>query len=1191
MEGNIVELFKTISISLGTYLGKVLPTISDSWWEDSVLNILTLQQRRYVEQRKITSFSALDLAALVRIFDQNWYKISVKMNLAPELRHFVKEMQTVRNRWAHAGSEGFSNDLIYRDLDTIQRFASMIESTDDLIAKIRDLKESVLGKSGRSQTIPTGPGPETTAPEAPHGFEFTMGQIVCLKSNPSLKGAIVGITPSEPENRYAVFMDGSIGTFYASQLQAEEAEYPGLLWHPLTQFHSYLTALHLRHPSLSTLISLNAARIDFIPYQFRPVMKFIRSDRPRLLIADSVGVGKTIEAGLVLRELQARRDIKSVLIICPRPLVTERKWQLEMKRFEERFIHVDGNILKYCLREMNLEGVWPDQYQKIIMPYSLFDKVLLYGSPAQRGRRRKGLLQLDPPPRFDLVIVDEAHHIRNPNTYSHEAVRFFCDHAEAVLLITATPIQLGSDDLFVLLNVLRPDLVIDRESFAHMAVPNPFINRAVALARAQSEDWQKQAVTALEEAGATPWGRAILQKNPAFQESCRLLSERAVSLEERIALINDLEQMHTFSGILNRTRRRDIGEFTIRNPETVTVPFTPAQKQLHDDLLGVQAEILARLHGNVSIKFLMTTLRRQAASCIYGLAPLIQDILTRRLNEVTWDEVDNALDPPEPEAVENIEAQIRRVLDQAANIDPYDPKLEILRQVLREKQKLPNNKVMLFSSFRHTLTYLHQHLLPDGFRVGLVHGDIVDEDRRDIRRRFQLPKENVQAIDVLLFSEVGCEGLDYQFCDCIVNYDLPWNPMRVDQRIGRIDRQGQRSPTVAIYNLVTPGTVDADIYDRCLWRIGVFHHALGECEEILGEITREIRDIAENFSLTEAQRQMKLQQLADNKIRLIQEQEALEEKQKELFGIRLPLEQTEKEIGQASSYWLSPRSLQNLVTHYLQITIGREQEYLLGEKPLKTLRLSQEARNRLLRDFQQLPRHSSPTYRDWENWLKGPTPHLSLTFEADCASQHPETAFIIPIHPLVRQAAAALDLERSIVTALICEDDEIPPGGYPFAIYQWQLYGIRDDLRLVPVSQVETITKRLTNLLEKGQPVDLAPQHFPDQNILNQLDSHHYQLWAAAQRRHKEQTQELAQFRRESLATSHRARLALLNEQLSQATDDRIQRMRSSQITVAEADYARRIQEIDMGVERADITAQAVAFGILQIKRRDPDGQ
>ena len=213
----------------------------------------------------------------------------------------------------------------------------------------------------------------------------------------------------------------------------------------------------------------------------------------------------------ILRELQARRDVRSVLIVCPRPLVTERKWQIEMKRFEERFAHLDGRTLRFCINEMDLEGVWPEQYQKAIIPYSLFDEALLYGaSPDGKRKRKKGLLDLDPPPRFDLVIVDEAHHIRNSDTYSHKAVRFFCDHAEAVVFLTATPIQMGNYDLFVLLNVLRPDLIIDQESFAHMAEPNPFINRAVDLARGQGVGWAEKAVEALE---VDPIVKTVLSPN------------------------------------------------------------------------------------------------------------------------------------------------------------------------------------------------------------------------------------------------------------------------------------------------------------------------------------------------------------------------------------------------------------------------------------------------------------------------------------------------------------------------------------------------------------------------------------------------------------------------------------------------------------------------------------------------------
>ena len=1014
---------------------------------------------------------------------------------------------------------------------------------------------------------------------------FAPGQIVCLVSNSSLKGAVVNVLPGIPETRVEVFVSGKTQTYYASQLKAEVQPDDDFQLLSCDWFHAYLTALQIRHPGLSTLYSLNAARVDFIPYQFRPVLRFIRSDRPRLLIADGVGVGKTIEAGLILRELQARREIQSVLIICPRPLVTERKWEKEMKRFDERFTHLDGPILRYCINEMDLEGVWPEQHQRVILPYSLFDEVLLHGSERKgRWKNRKGLQDLDPPPRFDLVIVDEAHHIRNQSTYSHQAVRFFCDHAEAAVFLTATPIQLGSHDLFVLLNALRPDLIRDQESFQHMAEPNPFINQAVNHVRAQEPDWTARTAEALDQAASTPWGRAILRHNPEFNRIRKRLAEGSIAADERVQLITDIEALHTFSGMINRTRRRDIGAFTIRKPETVVVEFTADQKQLHDELLHVQAEIFSRLHGDINVKFMMTTIRRQAASCLYGLAPFLKDILSRHLDELEWEEADNTAQVPTDEVVGPIRSQIQAILEKARSLDPHDPKLEALRKIIRDKQNLPNNKVMLFSSFRHTLRYLYEHLRADDFRVGMIHGGTPDEERVELRSCFEKPHEDSDSLDVLLFSEIGCEGLDYQFCDCIVNYDLPWNPMRVEQRIGRVDRVGQKSESVAIVNLVTPGTVDADIYERCLVRIGVFENALGGSEEILGDITREIRNIAENYALSEEDRRAKLQQLADNKIRLIQEQEELEQKQMELFGIRLPEDRMKREIEDASSFWLAPDSIRRLVALYLQRTCGKDQEFILGEKPLKTLRLSQEARNHLLSDFRQLSRQNTTAYREWENWLKGGDPHLSVTFEPDCATQYPKAAFIMPLHPLVKQAAASFDTKERVTVSLKVQDDEVSTGHYEFAIYEWRFHGIREDLVLKPVASSEPVTARLGRLLEKAMDASTTDSVDHGSPVWDALDAQHYTLWNEARAKHNQRTQELAAYRKESLSTSHGARLAQLEEQLEQAGDERLQRMRLSQIDSAIADCDRRIRELDSAMKRADIIAEPVAYGVLNIE-------
>ena len=1012
---------------------------------------------------------------------------------------------------------------------------------------------------------------------------FFPGQIVCLTSNPSIRGAVVEVQTAPSEDRVMVFVDGNVQRYYASQLQAA-GDGDSVSSFSAVQFQTYLTALQIRHPGLSTLYSLNAARVDFIPYQFRPVLRFIRSDRPRLLIADGVGVGKTIEAGLILRELQARREINSILIICPRPLVTERKWELEMRRFDERFTHLDGKTLRYCINEMHLDGEWPAQQRKTILPYSLFDEAILYG-PGSNGKSRKrrgqGLLALDPPPRFDLVIVDEAHHIRNPNTYAHQAVRFFCDHAEAAVFLTATPIQLGNHDLFVLLNTLRPDLVLDQESFEHMAGPNPFINQAVDHARSQEQGWTRQATAALDQAAATGWGRAILRRNPEFRRIRDQLAEGRVAADERIQLITELEALHTFSGIINRTRRRDIGAFTIRRPETVTVAFTPDQQRLHDELIRLQADIFSRLHPLANVKFMMTTIRRQAASCLMGLAPFLESILNRRIDELEWTETVDAEFVSSGDAVDSIRTQIETIMEKARSLDPYDPKLEALRQIIQDKQHLSNNKIMLFSSFRHTLAYLDKHLRADGIRVGMIHGGTPDEERVALRDRFEKPREDGGCLDVLLFSEVGCEGLDYQFCDCIVNYDLPWNPMRVEQRIGRIDRNGQKSESVAIVNLITPGTVDADIYERCLVRIGVFENALGGSEEILGDISREIRNIAENFSLSEEERRAKLQQLADNEIRLIQEQEKLEQGQLELFGIRLPQDQMKREIEEASSYWLSPSSLHRMVTLYLQNACGKEQAFILGERPLKTLRLSQEARNSLLRDFQQLPRQNTPVYRDWGAWLRGGESHLSVTFEPECASQNPKAAFIMPLHPLVKQAAMSFDTGQRVITALKVQTREVPAGCCEFAVYQWQFHGIREDLVLKPIAASAAVTPHLDRLFEKAVDAMTDDQARRMPTVWDELDAQHHALWSEARAQHQQRTRELVAYRRESLSTSHRARLALLQEQLNQTSDEKLQRMRRSQMDAAQADYERRVQELDRAMKRADIIAEPVAYGTL----------
>lgn len=1186
------ELLNESAAVISQWLEAKLPALGSQWWFTNVVNRLTFQQQRLVEEKAIDSFTGLDLAAVLRVLDQNWGELALVERLPREARTWVKELQSVRNRWAHAPSGGLSHNDAYRDADTLERLLRVVGADDLLLGRVSAYKAAAVSKIACSSVTsepatPLAPSPTApnaaplTAPLAPV-HKFTIGQLVCLRSNPGTVFPVLDVlSGTGPDTRYRVFENGVRQIYYESQLQVLEdpAEDRRLL--TSDELSAMLSAVQLSSPSASTLYSLNSGRVRFVPYQYRPVFKLIRADRPRLLIADEVGVGKTIEAGLILKEMQARSDIKSVLIICPKALVSERKWELEMKRFDEHFIPLDGALLKHCIKETHLGGEWPTQYEKAILPTSLFDSDLLFGKPGKSRARDIGLLELDPPPKFDLVIVDEAHHIRNSETFLHQAVRYFADNAEAVVFLSATPVQLGREDLYTLLNVLRPDLIIDPASFAQMAEPNQFVNAAIQACRRGEPGWAEEVRDELRTIAATAWGREVLSVNPGFQRIYDGLAEEADAGTARIRTIQALEDLYTFSALINRTRRRDIGEFTTRKAETVPMAFTVAQQALHDDLLDVIARILARLHGNQNVKFMMTTVSRQAASSLYGLAPTLEDLLTGKLTRLEAEDGDDTADYAF-DFVEAIRSDIEGLIDRARQLDPTDPKAEAFMRIVKGKLEMPRNKVLVFSTFRHSLRYLANRLSAANVRFGLVHGNVPDEERAALRKRFSLAKDHPDALDVLLSSEVGCEGLDFQFCDCLINFDLPWNPMRIEQRIGRIDRYGQQSETVAIFNLITPGTIDAQIYERCLLRIGVFQHAIGGNEEILGEISREMLSIADSFSLQDQEREERLRQLTDNKIRQIEEEQRLEERQGELFGLNLAAASWERRLERSRSYWLEPHALSVAVSSYLRRRLDKAQEYLLGDKALKTLRLSHEARGSLLEDYRNLPRSTDPMYRAWEKWLKGTSPTLQVTFEQECATDNSDAVLLSLGHPLLRQAAAYLQVNEDVAVRLSVAHDSLAPGVHPFALYCWAKQGVKGDDTLVPVAGDSAVSDALLDLLQAAK--DAPTLEMPHRQVWDDLDAVHHRQWLTETTRHVEENRQLVGARIQSLTASFGARKTLLQDQIDRATNDKIRVMKQAELERALIDFDRRTQDLRRAAESGDIRATPVVFGILEVR-------
>ena len=1057
---------------------------------------------------------------------------------------------------------------------------SVVDATDEEIlqvARARGIDVAALHARVR-RLIETRMREATGDAPAGEGQAFAVGDPVALRSDPARVGVVTSVTRSNRETRYGVFIGVRVETFYASQICAAELTTQAASM-TAEEFRARLTALQLTAPSLLNLHSLQAGRIDFIPYQYRPVLKFIRADRPRLLLADEVGVGKTIEAGLLLRELQARRPLRNVLIVCSKALIVEEKWHREMRRFDEEFVTLDGTALRYCLDQTDLDGEWPDRYGRAILPYSLFNEATLFGATNGRGPRRKGLLDLDAPPRFDLLIVDEAHNARNQDTNLHQGLRLLADNAEAVVLITATPVQLGANDLFSMLNLLRPDLVIDKPTFERMASPNPAVNEAVAAIRLGGAGWREKALRSLDVAQETEWGRAMLAPSPEFQH-IRDDIRNAADDEARVRLIHRVEGLHSFAFLINRTRRRDIGEFTTRKPRTVAVEFSPEQEAVHDALLLAQQRLFKLKHGAGPLGFLMTTIRRQASSSLHALVPFLRDVFANGLSAIECAEMDAEADEFVATDLSAIRAEIDAVLALAHALPAEDPKLDRLLAIVAEKALLPNKRLLVFSTFRHTLAYLERALRSKGVRVGLIHGGVKDDDRRRLRAAFAASPDQPDAIDVLLSSEVGSEGLDFQFCDALVNYDIPWNPMRVEQRIGRIDRYGQASETVAIYNLVTPGTVDFDIYDRCLLRIGIFERAVGGSEAILGEIGKALHSVAEDLALSPAERQVQLQQIADNQIRQVAETEALEERQAELFGARVAKARIDDDIAEASSIWLEPPAIERLIARHLERTLGLGRSPVSGQGTAKTLRLSVEARRRLLPPRRQ--GRLSPAEREWEGWLKGDQANLGLAFDRETALADPSLAFVTPVHPLARTAAQDLAGDEEVKVALAVAETGCAPGTYAFAVYQWHLSGLKEDALLVPVLSDEALARQFMRLAATTR--DAEGISFPAASEIDALDSWHYEIWQSRRERHIAETAEIARFRRDSLQSSHRARLATLQEQLARAGDGRIKRMRSAQVARAEAEHAQALADLARAESKADILFKRAAIGVLVVE-------
>lgn len=591
-----------------------------------------------------------------------------------------------------------------------------------------------------------------------------------------------------------------------------------------------LTVTKLTNPLTDVIYSYLSSKTVFRPYQFRPVLRLLQSQRQRLLIADEVGLGKTIEAGLIWTELEARNHgMNRVLIVCPATLVP--KWRSEMRRrFDRELTELDkaGMAQLMALLQSGDE-----------------DKPLFGIASLERLRGKKILADLtELRPSFDLVVVDEAHYLRNSWTRSHLLGQALSDWADTLLFLSATPLNLGNEDLYSLLNILVDEEFGDLSTFWSQVAPNRHLN-------ALSSRLMSQAATPRAllphlagvrdcELGKGVSRRAEFQRLEALLDRPHRLDWREVAEARGLAT-----ELNSLSSVLTRTRKVDVPNLkAVREPHQINVAWTKVERDCYRVVLA-WARREAELSGGPP-GFAMQMPLRQAASCL----PVMRDrLIGRGPSLFTSDPALDDFDDYDPWSEDGTPAHPISDLDAPfARLGSTDTKFDRFVADLETAKELGTGQVLVFSFFRGTLAYLERRLRELGWRARSMHGGVAVPDRQRLIDEFR-----AGAFDILLSSEVGSEGLDFEFCNVIVNYDLPWNPMKVEQRIGRLDRFGQKNDKIFIFNFHVPGTIETEIFERLYHRINVFRESIGELEPILRDEINKLTSIALDPRLTDEQ--------------------------------------------------------------------------------------------------------------------------------------------------------------------------------------------------------------------------------------------------------------------------------------------------------------------------------------------------
>lgn len=867
----------------------------------------------------------------------------------------------------------------------------------------------------------------------PSGDSFNVGDYVRKRSNPGKAGTIVGGVEEDAGDRmWPVLLPNGIVSkweegFFERVPQRETIrdQLVAGKFGKKVDFSQAVTYHRLVLPLSNHIYSLHANRIDFLPYQFKPLLKFLDSPRQRLLVADDVGLGKTIEAGIILSELKLQSPVQRVLIVCPSHL--REKWRMEMlRKFGEEFQIMESKDLRRWLsdqREVPGEG-----------SVRLICSLQMMRSP----KMLRDIEQSDP--RFDLVVVDEGHHMRNQDTLHHQVGALLSRLTESMVMLTATPVQTKLENLYQLLHILDPDHFMRADEFGDLIEVNKLVveaDKALANHPPNPEFFR----ATLERINRLPvWQRTWFEENPSW----RSLYENAgkpngFSKTDVAEFRFQLSEINLLGDHLTRTRKVDARtEFAQREPQVLKITYSREERDIYEMMLDYVRKNYP-VGGTFFEKAALMMPQRRAASSIIGAARFYASGKGQINLEEYLAGVDTEYeDWYQDETLENV-SDLRDVYESAAKGLIQDTKYNALIGFLRGVE--PESKIVLFSTFPSTLEYLQGVLKQDGVQSLVISGQVHPEERLRRIQEFKVQPD----VRVLLSSEVGGEGLDMQFASIVVNYDLPWNPMVVAQRIGRLDRIGQKAEKIRVINMCVEDTIDEVILERLYNRIGLFESTIGLMDGILGDVLVKIADTLYSPDLLPEQRLLKMEQEAqalENNIRMMREMK--DNATSTLIGDHILQEKIEQ-ADQLHRY-VGGEDLRTLVSEFLCLKFPKSTLIPAKDKPFVYTFDPDSALRAAFRDFHFAPGEPRPAF------LHGVGMGNLITFEVEVAKIHAGVEHITASHPLTRMVIQRYRDEGEPFHRTTCfraKLKDVAPGRYLLVVRKALCQGIRSYTQLL----------------------------------------------------------------------------------------------------------------------------------------------